>query len=222
MTDAGSYTVTMTQTVYQPIRVIGLGGKLRSGKDTIADYLVKKHGWIKLGMSDPLKEASIRNNQVIEIKPGEPLNVTGKRIKHLRVSEIIGAVGYDVAKEIADYRAHLQKLGTEVGRQLLGENTWVKVADDMIFERLADGSNVVITGIRFPNELNMINRYDRGELWYVDRPDEEAEGEVAAHASETSLIREDFEVFIENDGTLEELYAKVDKLLLQNNAPLTT
>ncbi len=34
------------------MKVIGLCGKLGSGKDTFADYLVRKHGFVKITMSD--------------------------------------------------------------------------------------------------------------------------------------------------------------------------
>jgi len=36
--------------------IIGIGGKKRSGKDTIADFLIKEYGFIKYGFAEPIKE----------------------------------------------------------------------------------------------------------------------------------------------------------------------
>ena len=35
--------------------IIGLGYKARVGKDTVGDYLVKNHGFVRLGFADALK-----------------------------------------------------------------------------------------------------------------------------------------------------------------------
>ena len=36
--------------------IIALSGKKRSGKDTVADYLVERFGFVKYGFADPIKE----------------------------------------------------------------------------------------------------------------------------------------------------------------------
>ena len=37
--------------------IVGLSGYARSGKDTIADYLVENHGFIKLSFATPMRQA---------------------------------------------------------------------------------------------------------------------------------------------------------------------
>ena len=204
---------------FAAIRLIGIGGKKEAGKDAVADHLVDKHGWVKLGMSDPLDEALRRQNPYIQIKPGELLNTT-KSVKYLQYQDIRKKLDYVQAKTIVNVRYNLQTLGTEVGRELLGKDTWVTVADNMIFDLLADGKNVVLTGVRFPNELRLINKYEAGETWYVTRPSakKEAKGDeiiTAQHASETSVSADDFTFVIDNDGSLEDLYKKVDDGLVR-------
>jgi hypothetical protein len=46
-------------------KIIGIGGKLRSGKDTVADHLVSAHGFTKLGTSSPLLRAALVLDPVI-------------------------------------------------------------------------------------------------------------------------------------------------------------
>lgn len=46
--------------------VIGLSGKARSGKDTIADYLVTQHGYTKVAFADTLKQFVVRVLQLPE------------------------------------------------------------------------------------------------------------------------------------------------------------
>jgi len=196
---------------HHEIRLIGIGGKLRSGKDTVADYLVENYGWVKLGMSDPLDVALQRQNPYIRIKPGEPLNKT-KSLKFLQYVDIRKKISYVEAKTIEDVRRNLMTLGTEVGRELLGEDTWVNVADQMIYDLLLEGKNVILTGVRFPNEITLVNKYENGETWYTVRPELE-EGDLSGHASETSVKEEDFSVVIKNDSSLEALYETVDNLM---------
>ena len=66
--------------------------------------------------------------------------------------------------------------------------------------------DVIVTGIRFINEVDAISELG-GELWWVDRGGNPL-GET--HASESSVTFEDFDVLIGNTGTIEELYQEVD------------
>lgn len=44
-------------TLGMKITIIGVSGKINSGKDTFADYLIKNFGFIKYSMATPLKKA---------------------------------------------------------------------------------------------------------------------------------------------------------------------
>jgi hypothetical protein len=189
-------------------KLIGFGGRLTSGKDTAADHLVDKHGWVKLNMSAPLHDAMLALNPLV---PMEFRYSTG----HWRYRDLVEKVGYTEAKENPEVRRLLQALGTEVGRKMFGENVWVDIAAQNIDALRDQGLNVAITGIRFPNEVDLIHA-DRGhgapgELVWVERPGQETPtGELSTHSSE-SLGPDFFDTVLANDGTLEDLYAKVDR-----------
>ena len=120
-------------------------------------------------------------------------------------------------------RNFLQKLGTDGLRDGLHENVWVNALmsdytpDDV---QWADGPlggyepgtefpNWVITDTRFPNEADAIRKKD-GILIRVERPGVKP---VNNHASETSLDDYNFDHYIPNDGTVEDLAEKIKDVL---------
>lgn len=200
-------------------KLIGLGGKLRAGKDAVGDYLEEKHGYVKLGMSDALNEALLKLNPYIHLEPGHPL---GEFVLYKFLHD---AVGYVEAKKNPEVRRLLQVLGTEVGREMIDPDVWVRIAEKKILRLWENGKSVVITAMRFPNEIEMLERLGGLSVW-VERPDElrlqahstgadNAPLSVLAHASETSVSADDFSYVLMNDGTLEQLYRKVEKRLVE-------
>jgi hypothetical protein len=198
-------------------RVIGLGGLLRSGKDTVADHLVEKHDFVKAGMSDALHEAMltldpyIPVNQDIQYPEGPPGFGWNTYRSNMRYSELTEALGYVGAKgRFPEYRRLLQAFGTDVARKLFGEDVWVDAMVKRVRELQADGRSVVITGLRFPNEIDAVYERLAGTTYWVDRGDATHGG---GHASETSVRPEMFDRVIPNQGTLDELYEHVDRLI---------
>lgn len=185
--------------------LIGLGGRLRSGKDAVADHLVAKHGFVKLGMSDALHEAMLAIDPIVD--PGD----SARGGMPETYSELVERVGYVEAKTDPEVRRLLQKLGTEVGRNMIGENVWVSIMARKIDDHRSAGHPVVVTGLRFPNETQMIRELGGRTVW-IDRPSLAA-GAAAAHVSENSVSEADFGERIINDGTLEDLYERADILV---------
>ena len=86
------------------------------------------------------------------------------------------------------------------------------------------GQDTVIADTRFPNEVKQIRRHG-GKIILVKRgfdPDwfvNYVEGNIepqGIHSSEYAWAREEFDFVIDNDGTKEELYAKIDDLIVSN------
>lgn len=199
--DGGSTLVT---------RVVGIGGKLASGKDATSDYLVDTYGWVKLGMSDALAKALYTLNPYVLIQRKFLLF---KWTKWIRYSRLFDAEGYVQAKVNTEVRRLLQTLGTEVGRKQIDDNVWVNMMVKNVRAAVETGvPGVIVTGVRFDNELSAIMETLGGETWWVNRPSL-TDTVNAGHASENSVSADDFSIVIENDGTLEDLYAKVDRLV---------
>lgn len=185
---------SLSDTIRTPL-LVGVGGHKGSGKDEFASALfhigeeIDEH-WTVLGFSDALLSALLTLDPWIDVEHG------GKR----RLSEIVLEMGYVSAKKIPEVRRLLQVLGTDVVRNQIDEDAWVRAAEKKILGAWDMGLNVVITGVRYPNEAAMVRRL-RGSLVYLNRRRFNGDG----HPSEHSLLREDFDVQIFNYGTLDDL-----------------
>lgn len=208
--------------------VLGLGGALGSGKDAFADFIKEQpRARVRvIGMSDPLLKASIILDPIIEV----PQELGGGYRSFKELYEENNSDYVAMKKNYPYFRSFLQRLGTEFGRQMISEDVWVKVANNTILDLIERGYSVVITGIRYPNELNMLHNFvetnpvvkDKVTMktMYVYRPNSEGETRksnsdlIGSHSSENSLDPSDFQEVLVNDSTLAELSNKAGKQYL--------
>ena len=176
--------------------IIGLSGHAQTGKDTIADYLVKNYGFTRVAFADPIREAVYKLNPKINVYD----------MNSVPLSTAVDRLGWETVKvQSEDARWLLQRMGTEVGRELLGENVWV----DKAMKKALQHDKVVITDVRYPNEVEAILSHS-GAVWRVIKDDT---GAVNRHASESALDDHDFEYIIFNNDTKQDLYKSIDDLM---------
>lgn len=167
--------------------LIGLIGLKQSGKDTFADYLVREHHFKKLAFAEPVKSICRVMFLLTEAQLNDPHQ-----------------------KEMVDPRWGLsprqmmQKVGTDMVREMWDDDFWVKNMD-MRHRQIVE--DVVVSDVRFPNEAQWIR--DRGGL--LVRIADGREHSSDTHSSETSQasIQEDVRVLNEKDG-LEKFHEKVE------------
>lgn len=172
--------------------VIGFTGYAQSGKDTAAQFLVEK-GFKRLAFADILRTSLYALNPIVVMGPP----AQGLRSVETRVRDIVDAHGWDYAKTVfPEIRELLQRLGTEVGRDLYGENFWV----ERVTKQIHGSDRVVITDVRFDNEEAAVHNLG-GKVFRIVRP-----GNTAAnlHASEQRIDRLFVDGVIPNNGSLEE------------------
>lgn len=189
-------------------RLVTISGYATSGKDAVADILVKELGWYKTYMSKPLEQALLTLNPWV---PWHSLGVSRGDISKaeywIRYQELHARVGYDESKKNPEVRRLLQTLGTEIGRKMFGEDTWLNLVGNEASSQIALGRDVVVTGVRYPNELRRFQELKTLAVW-VQRPGVEA---VNDHSSEHALPPMAFDTQINNDGTLDDLRKVVIK-----------
>lgn len=177
--------------------LLGISGYAQAGKDTIADRLCDVHGFQRVAFADLLRRCAEALNPIVGVDPdGSPVTYV----------ETLEFNGYEASKHLfPEFRGILQRLGTDVGRKLLDDNIWV----DATLASLKTGVDYVITDARFTNEAQAI--IDNGGL--MVRVEREGTGPVNDHPSETALDDWFFDYTIQNNGTIEELNDKVDRLI---------
>lgn len=169
--------------------LIGLAGKARSGKDTVADALVAREWFCKTAFAAPLK-AGVR------------------AMFDLTTEHTDGALKETVLPHLGvSPRQLMQWLGTEYGRQLIGESVWVDVVLKQwaTIQAQSRHPRLVVSDVRFDNEAQAL-RDAGGTIMHIFRDDADA---VQSHASEAGVKIVGGDVLVDNNGTLDDLKAEV-------------
>lgn len=168
------------------IKLIGIHGKARSGKDTFASVFVEEHGFVRMAFADPLKAATCMlfnwpADLVFsdEIKTFESpfWNLTGRQV--------------------------FQKFGDAMKRGF-GDDFWVKRwAID--YAKIKDKHSVVVADVRTNAEADMIRGLG-GIIVHVVRDGAGLKGLEGMHNSEAGIAyNTKRDVRVDNNGTLAEL-----------------
>jgi hypothetical protein len=209
--------------------IIGFVGFIGSGKDTAADYLVNFHGYRRDSFANTLKDAVAnvfgwdrtllegRTNEAREWREQvDPWWAERLNMPHLTPRWI------------------LQYWGTEVCRAGFHDDIWIASLENKM-RKTSD--NIVISDVRFPNEIKAIHnaggivvRVKRGEdpewynaavsvnkgpngntTWSLSKSKLE---QLKIHASETAWVGGDIDFTVANDSTIDELFSQIKSLAL--------
>jgi hypothetical protein len=179
------------------MKIIGISGIARSGKDTLAKMLITEAGEaIHMSFAEPIRSfvAGLLGVPVADLLDGgfkeAPLaDLNGKSPRYL-----------------------MQTLGTEWGREMVDPDLWVKVAKwrlDRLSNSLTPPKLVVFSDVRFSNEAEMIRRAG-GSIVHLRR---QSAGLSSIHASELGIPPHPIDRIITNDGALSELLDKAREFL---------
>jgi hypothetical protein len=190
------------------VKVIGFSGLAGSGKTTASEALLneaveQRLSAVKLSFAAPLRmictiaypwvprEYFYGNKEQKETQiPGMPEGITGRRI--------------------------LQLIGTDAFRNIYVE-TWTRLVEYQIEDARKCGNTdlIVIDDVRFPNELEMLKRVGAVTL-RCNRKQRFSDDPVqmsVIHESEAHISTLAVDVDIDNNGTFDELSARVRSLL---------
>lgn len=173
------------------MKLIGITGKARSGKDEIAKHLWAQHCFTRIALADPLKLAA----------------QAAFRLGHQHIFN-------DALKEIAVHpwglspRQIFQKTG-DIYKEAFGEDFWIK-RWCLSYDMFRETDNVVVPDIRFDEEATVICALG-GTLIRVVRGDGLA-GAGGQHCSEAGITTP-VDFTINNDGSLEDLWWEVDRIV---------
>jgi hypothetical protein len=200
--------------------IIGIVGFIGSGKGTVGDILTQR-GFHKDSFAAPLKDAAaVIFNWPRNMLEGDT-NIS--RLWREKKDEYwSNKFGYDFTPRLA-----LQLMGTEVGRKVFHEDLWII----SLLNRAQGQENVVVTDVRFKNEVKTIRKHG-GFVVRVKRGPEPDFYDTALrancyhdqacikemhdrkiHLSEWEWIGCEFDYVIGNEGSLKDLESNVDSML---------
>jgi len=203
--------------------IIGICGFIGSGKDTIADYLVNFHEFRRDSYAGTLKDAvAAVFNWDRELLEGRT-----KQAREWR-EQVDPWWAERLNMPALTPRLVLQLWGTEVCRKGFHDDIWIASVENKL---RSSRDNIVISDCRFPNEIKSIKQaggrvvwVKRGELpnWcqtavLANGGNVEKQTELkqlGVHVSETAWVGTKFDVLIDNNGSIEDLYSQVKSLVL--------
>lgn len=214
--------------------IIGIVGFKGSGKDTAAQTLINKYGFIKDSFAGSLKDACASifcwDREMLE--GNTPEQRAHREIVDQWWANKLGIRDWSPRKA-------LQYIGTEIMREHLHPTLWAFSVERRLM--LENNSRIVVCDCRFRNEINLLKQYNakiirvkRGDdpEWFnymakynnliydgivPENPDDITEYIKPylekIHASERDWIGVDFDCVIENNGTLDDLFTKTSSYI---------
>ena len=193
--------------------IVGLLGFIGSGKNAAGEILAER-GFVPLSFASSLKDATSAifgwDRPLLEGDANE------SRIFRETVDPFwTKKFGYDITPRII-----LQQFGTEVCRNHLLSSVWV----DSLERKILQHKNVVITDMRFENEIEFVHNLG-GSIIQIDRKETRPEWfslihypddlqELGVHVSECGWYGNGLiDHVISNDGNFEDLESRLYNLI---------
>jgi len=171
--------------------LIGLIGCKNSGKDTVADFLVEKHDFKKKSFADTLKK----------------MCKLLFRLEDCQLHDALLKEEMDPRWDMTP-RKMMQLVGTDMVRNVLDQNFWLKHMDLYLHEELPE--RLVVPDVRFQNEADWIRKHNGVLIRITDNRKSFNDN----HASETEQFTIDDDLFIFNkkDG-IENFYNELQPII---------
>ena len=210
--------------------IIGVCGFIGSGKDTIADYLVNFHEFRRESFASTLKDA------VAAVFGWDRTMLEGRTKEAREWREQVDPWWAErLSMPTLTPRWVLQYWGTEVCRKAFHDDIWIASLENKLRN---SKDHVVISDCRFPNEISSIKNaggkivwVQRGALpdWYETAIDANQGSNVAInelkmrkiHASETAWVGTEFDLILDNNGTIDDLYNQAKDRVISDQITLS-
>ena len=161
--------------------IVGLGHYARTGKDEAALALVAD-GWQRVSFADPVRELTLATNP--------------------QIARLVNVGGWDQAKVHPTVVHVMEDIGRIIRRDF-GPDAFIDAALRRITKL-----NVVVTDVRYPNEVQRLRELD-AVLIKVERP-----GVGPSRPSDRHLIGyRGWDHHLENDGTVEQLHDRIRQIV---------
>lgn len=166
--------------------ILSIHAKARSGKDTVAEHLAARYGFVQIALADPLDAAIYAIFEVPDL--------------------------YRIEKDtvIPQYGVSLRQLKQRFGdtAKSIHDTILIENAEGLLSTSLGATDRVVISDIRRPVEADWARK--QGLLIHLYRPDAPS---VAPHHTENGIEPLEGEPVFHNLGNWDELFHQIDTWL---------
>lgn len=181
--------------------IIGLTGLKGSGKTTIAKYLQSEYQFNEYALADPLKRIAMifgfTERELYQDK--------------LSINPTLGICA----------REFLQKFGTLCRTEMSNifpdvDIIWIKLMEDYINNNI--DTNICISDVRYYDEMHAIRKINGSDpliIKVIKR--NRASDMYESHSSEAGIQNEHVDYVVTNDEGFENLYEKIDNIILNIN-----
>lgn len=180
--------------------LIGLLGNKGSGKDTTANYIKTKYECQVEAFATPLKETvRILFNMTDEQLYGDKKEIVDTRW-NITPRQVFQYIGTDIVRnKFSEIMPHI------------GNNFWIINLENKYREYISNNKSgiFIITDVRFQNEVDFIKK-NNGIVIKIVRNINNYD----SHESENIDSVNNYDYLLENNGTLENLYRKIDKIII--------
>jgi dephospho-CoA kinase len=175
---------------------VALVGKMRSGKDTLADYAIENHDFTRFAFGDGIREICriLFPEQMKEgNKPRSLLQGVGQKMRQV------------------DNDVWVNKCFTEITTESYRKNILNPIITDLRqpneYQRCKDEGFTIIKvhcdeDLRLQRILQQNDKFNMNDLY---------------HETEMHIDTYDYDFIINNDGTIEDLYKKLDEIVSKIN-----
>jgi hypothetical protein len=180
---------------------IGLLGRANSGKDTLADYLVKDKEFVKYNFATPVKEIARNMFNLSD----EQLNGNLKEVIDERWGLSPRVMFQRIGTEFGQYKIY--DLFPELKDKIPSRGLWLKLFEDFLEEN--KDKNIVIADVRFNHEVSAIKRHNFNII-KINRDNDLNDSHISEN--EIKLIKNvDYE--INNNSTKEDLFTQYNDFI---------
>jgi len=191
--------------------IIGICGFKGSGKDTVANFLVKEKGFEKISFASVLKDIiAILFNWDRNMLEGDTHE--NRILREQEDDWWSKKLGIKFTPRWA-----MQNIGTDLFRKYFDDNIWVYTLERRLINNKE--KNYVISDVRFTNEIEFLYNIN-STLVYVEREEPEEwfynleKVPKDLHISEWSWIKYLPNICLKNKGTIEELYKEIETKII--------
>lgn len=180
---------------------IALTGKVRSGKNTVADYLTTKYGMVQFAFGDDLKRKFHEEYPHIpeNPKPVRGYQLYGQLKRYVENEDIWINRCFDKIRYVAQVAENYNVTGSEV--KFMPVITDLRQPDEL---SRCQSEDYLIIRVNCPDEIRLDRLNEEGDKFTMEDLNFETEKHVDTFEVDVDLI---------NEGSYEELYKKVDNLM---------